>query len=186
MNRIILTHVPTTLRIVERWQPLVRYPRIRLNRIRNMVWTRMFDKSEFGKCPLCQCTLCRSHTQLLSHSNNMHSSIPNWECSHLESLFHGGSNLIDNLTVLCGPCNRQMGTIHYLEYALRYRPPRMNHLITVFPSTQILRYTHWISQLDRIVLHPSIRIEEHQRFKLAMSPRRTPLFVRSLLIPDRI
>ena len=39
-----------------------------------------------------------------------------FEAGHVLSVFHGGTNEIDNLRPICRPCNASMGTMHMVEY----------------------------------------------------------------------
>jgi hypothetical protein len=43
-----------------------------------------------------------------------------WECGHVLSAEHGGSNALDNLRRLCRACNRTMGAIHLYEYIVMH------------------------------------------------------------------
>ena len=43
-------------------------------------------------------------------------SVHDFECGHITSVRNGGKNTIDNLEVVCRPCNLNMGTINMNVY----------------------------------------------------------------------
>ena len=51
----------------------------------------------------------------------------NFECGHIISHYHGGSNDIDNLDAICRQCNKDMRTIHMSEF-IKERTRQINNL----------------------------------------------------------
>jgi len=75
--------------------------------IKSQLWERVFGEAFSGKCQLC------------SEQFKVISSL--WHASHIISHAQGGSDNIENLTILCASCNLSMGTMSFPEYKSKYQ-----------------------------------------------------------------
>jgi hypothetical protein len=85
--------------------------------IRDAVWNRYIGSEiNSAKCPLClQADINRTGNY-------------SWHCSHVKSHADGGKNTVENLRVLCPPCNIRMGKIHMMDYCKRYDKKSLKRL----------------------------------------------------------
>ena len=75
-------------------------------KIRDDVWERDCGRNYDGICFCCRESV----------------SCKGWECGHIVSDADGGLPTLDNLKVLCQPCNRSMGRENLYEYKNRHYP----------------------------------------------------------------
>ena len=71
-------------------------------KVKNDVWNRHTDNND---SMTSQCFVCNDQVKF-----------SNFECGHVKSVADGGTNVIDNLRVICLGCNRSMGTRDLLDY----------------------------------------------------------------------
>lgn len=75
--------------------------------IREQLWIKHFGNTFNGKCYCCK------------KEFNFTGS---WEAGHIIASANGGLDVIDNLSPICLPCNRSMGTEHLYEFKKRCYP----------------------------------------------------------------
>ena len=75
--------------------------------IKAQLWERDFGEAYSGSCQLC------------SEQFKVTSSL--WHASHIISHAQGGSDNIENLTILCASCNLSMGAMSFTEYKSKYQ-----------------------------------------------------------------
>ena len=103
--------MPTKPKIITRSQPEPATPKPNKRRTppkgaRMDLWRRDIGEQYHGKCYVCSGPL----------------SIENFEAGHVIAVAKGGSDCIDNLRVVCSPCNKGMGTQHMEDYKTTYYP----------------------------------------------------------------
>lgn len=62
-----------------------------------------FQDSDIGKCYCCAVVICRT-----THRG--------WHAAHVVSVYHGGTDDLDNLRPTCPRCNLSMGVTYLYEY----------------------------------------------------------------------
>ena len=67
--------------------------------LRNRVWNDLYKTSD-GECVACK----------------QHLTKDNFECAHIQASSKGGETIVSNLTVLCGSCNKSVGTNNLNEF----------------------------------------------------------------------
>ena len=67
---------------------------------KNVIWNKDCEHESEGKCKACNGKIYRH----------------NFEVGHIMALAMGGSNQYDNLTVICGPCNKSLGTKNLQDF----------------------------------------------------------------------
>ena len=73
--------------------------------LQNSVWEKEFGAMTSGKFPLYCC------------NNILSKNISNsWQCGHIISVKNGGETNLDNLNVICTPCNKKMSSTNWNEY----------------------------------------------------------------------
>jgi len=86
-----------------------------------------------------------------------------------------------------------MGSIHYFEYALRrFELGRVLEIATIIPRSfgsafsfdEIRRADTWIRRLDSLRCPDEMNTRDQARVRIAMSPSRSPLSLRKLLLPE--
>lgn len=77
--------------------------------IRFQIWERDCGNKTTGRCFCC-------HSEI---------SIQAFEAGHIQSAAEGGPDSIENLVVICGPCNRSMGKTNMKVYCQRYYPDKV-------------------------------------------------------------
>lgn len=86
-------------------------------KVRTDLWDRDFGKPKPGVCAAC-------HGEI---------TVWNFEAGHIIPKSKGGSNHIDNLRPICGPCNKSMGTRNMDDYINEYYKksiPNVNYIYT--------------------------------------------------------
>ncbi len=73
--------------------------------VRNDVWTRRFATSTEG-----QCAVCSAKVQFPT----------GFHVGHIVPVAHGGTDHIDNLEVVCAPCNHSMGVTNLHAFREKY------------------------------------------------------------------
>jgi hypothetical protein len=71
-----------------------RYKRTFSKKLRMDTWKKEAGDNNKSECKLCKKILIRDES---------------WHMSHIISVYNGGSDELDNLTILCAPCNLEMG-----------------------------------------------------------------------------
>lgn len=75
-------------------------------KVKNDVWNRHTGNSD---SMTSRCFVCNDPVKFA-----------NFECGHVKSVADGGTNIIENLRVICLGCNRSMGTRDLLDYKKEY------------------------------------------------------------------
>jgi hypothetical protein len=73
--------------------------------LRISLWAKYHTSSMVGTCYTCKTTV----------------NFTDFECGHLKSVFHGGTNNIDNLRCLCKTCNNDMGVLNIYDYKKTFK-----------------------------------------------------------------
>lgn len=103
--------------------------------IREKVWEKCAGKSTTTTCRLKDC-------------DNQLERDRNWHCSHIMSVYHGGTLDINNLTVLCRDCNLRIGKNNMKEEDIK--PNHSNPIATVInPIATIAASSSNISKIKK-------------------------------------
>jgi hypothetical protein len=75
---------------------------------REALWTVQFGDSTKGGCYCCKAEI---------------TALGTWHAGHVVAQSNGGADTVDNLRVICLPCNLAMGSEHMDEFKNRCYPP---------------------------------------------------------------